>query len=177
MAGIQAVHFLMAALLVVAGVGKLYAPAPTSRALRAAGLPAPTVVVRGLGVVEVAVGGAVLVVGGRLPAVSLAAAYLVVTAVAVRQRRARADCGCFGSAASGVVTSALHIGVDAGAVVVAGFAAARDVGALPVMLPEGGVAVLALFVLGLAVVLLRSALIRLPELWAAQALHATEGRS
>jgi hypothetical protein len=94
-----------AVLLGVAGVGKLFRPQPTSRAVIAAELPAASVlsrrpVVRLIGAAEIVIAGLVLGVGGSWPAALLAAAYLVLATVAWRMIRLAPDqdCGCFGTA-------------------------------------------------------------------------------
>jgi hypothetical protein len=172
-AGLDALYLVAAAVLLVAGLAKLRSPEATAAALRDAGLPGTTSLVRGLGGVEVLVGGVALLVGGRVPAVALGAAYLAVTLVAWRQRRAGADCGCFG--ASGTPVSGWHLGVNAMAVVVAGAAGVVGTAGLPVVIadaPWSGLPTLA--ALTVAVLLVRAALTVLPELQAARALHPTE---
>jgi hypothetical protein len=89
----------VAGLLVVAGVPKLVDPLPLVRALRAAGMPAGRLLVRGFAVAEVAVGGWALVAPGRLSAALVAAAYLVFTLFVARvlsQGGILGSCGCFG---------------------------------------------------------------------------------
>jgi hypothetical protein len=92
--------FLAAAgLLVVAGMPKVVDPLPLVRALRSAGLPVHRTLVRAFAVGEVVVGVAALVRPGRLPAVLVAAAYVVFTAFVVRvltRGGVLGSCGCFG---------------------------------------------------------------------------------
>ncbi|WP_270888681.1 MauE/DoxX family redox-associated membrane protein [Pedococcus sp. 5OH_020] len=92
--------FLAAAgLLVVAGVPKVADPMPLVRALRAAGLPANRLVVRGFAAAEVLVGGWAVLAPGRIGAALVATAYLVFTAFVVRvltRGGILGSCGCFG---------------------------------------------------------------------------------
>jgi hypothetical protein len=101
--------WIAAGVLVWAGGAKLIA----TRGVSAAGL------------VEVAVGGSVLGLGGRAPALALAAAYAVITLVAVRLRRAGSACDCLG-AEGGTVTRA-HVAID----VIATFAATAAIVTAP----------------------------------------------
>jgi len=94
------VHAL-ALLLLVAAAAKLGDPTSASVALRQAGLPGGTLVVRLLAVVEVAVAGAVLLVGGVVPAAALGLLHLGFAGFIAQLRRAagaKASCGCFGGA-------------------------------------------------------------------------------
>jgi hypothetical protein len=173
MAALDALFLVAAAVLLLAGMAKVHRPAPTARALADAGWPASDAIVRGLGGVEILVGLAALAVGGRIAATALGAAYLGVTAVAWRQRRAGADCGCFGASTAPV--SALHVAVNLLAVAVAGLA---------VVLPPAGiaattiagpwVAATTLGALAVTVALVRAVLTQLPDLQAARSLHAVE---
>jgi hypothetical protein len=174
MAVLDAPFMLAAALLLVAGVAKLHAPAPTVQALTDAGWPGSRGLVRGLGAVEVVVGLAALLLGGRPAAVALLVAYLGITAVAWRQRRTGADCGCFG--ASRAPVSGVHLGVNAAAVGVAGAGIGLPPAALPATLGgEPLVAATTIGVLAVSLVLLRAMLTHLPELTAARALHPEKG--
>jgi hypothetical protein len=112
-----------ALLLAVAGAGKALRPGPTARALAAARIPGRTIlarspVVRITGAVEFLIGLSVMVVGGPIPAMLLAASYLLLGLVAWRMVRVSPgqDCGCFGRAAEPI--SSWHLVVDlAGAAV------------------------------------------------------------
>lgn len=174
MAEVDAIVALVAALLLAAGAAKLHRPAPTAKALADAGWSGSTVLVRGLGAVEVLVALAVLLLGGRLAATALLVAYLGVTAVAWRQRRSGADCGCFG--ASSAPVSWLHLAVNGVAVLVAAVAVAVPPAAAPAALVADGTWLTAAGVvaLGAALVLVRAVLTHLPELQAARALHPAE---
>jgi hypothetical protein len=108
-----------ALLLAAAGLAKLLSPMAAARMLSRAwqGLrrvPALSLLVRVGGLVEMLVGLAVVVVGGRLPATLLAGCYLVFTVVSVRLvlGRRRASCGCFGRADSPVGRP--HVAVNVG---------------------------------------------------------------
>ena len=109
---------------------KLLQPAATNRALRALGVPASPVAVRVLGLAEVALGAAAVVVGGRLTALGLAVAYAAFAVVADRLRRSPTPvgCGCFG--AGSAPPGLAHVVVDLGAVAVAVVAAVAGVDGL-----------------------------------------------
>jgi hypothetical protein len=94
------------ALLVIAGVGKARHAAPAQLAARAAGFGVPRGAIATFGLVEVTAGVVGGVFGG-VPALAVAACYLLLTVVAVRLfRRAPATpCACLGSS-SAVVTPA-----------------------------------------------------------------------
>ncbi|MGS0687151.1 MauE/DoxX family redox-associated membrane protein [Nakamurella sp. GG22] len=118
----------MSLLLAVAGVGKVAAPRPAAKAWAAARIPgagsvATPVMIRLLGLAELLIAVAVLVLGGSIPAVLLSVAYLLLTAVAWRMIRVapQQDCGCFGRASEPISRS--HLAVN-GAGVVIGAAAA-----------------------------------------------------
>jgi hypothetical protein len=170
---LAAPYLVAAAVLLLAGVAKLLSPAATAEGLRDAGLPGSPLVARGLGVAEVLVGAAALLVGGRVAGAGLAAAYLAVTAVAWRQRRAGADCGCFG--VSGTPVSGVHLGVNGVAVLVAAGSLVVGPPSLPAVLdqaPWWGLPTLG--ALAVAVLLVRALLTVLPTLQGARALHPAE---
>jgi hypothetical protein len=91
---------VLAAVLVVAGLGKLRAPAAAAGAMRAAGLHAGTVPARLVGAVELGVGGLALVAPSRVSLVAMAGTYALLGWFAVRLLRRPepvASCGCFGT--------------------------------------------------------------------------------
>jgi hypothetical protein len=96
--------WLGAAVLVAAGLLKLWSPLPAARFLRALHLPASRLAVRGGAVLEVTAGGAVLAVGG--PAAMVAAGLLYAGFLAalaghrLRTGERTVSCGCFGSSAA-----------------------------------------------------------------------------
>ena len=105
-----------AVLLLWSGVAKLTRPAATDRMLAEVlghRWPARRTTARLVGVVEVAVGAAVLVTGSRASSAALAASYLVFTVVAVRLASGPrpASCGCFGR--RDAPTGRTHVVVDA----------------------------------------------------------------
>jgi hypothetical protein len=113
-----------AVLLAVAGVAKLRTPAPAAGMLvgfwpRLRPLSRARALARGAGAVELCVGLAGILVGGRIIAALLAACYLALTAVAVRLATGaqRAPCGCFGAADGDV--GAAHVLLDCCATAVA----------------------------------------------------------
>ncbi|MFP5317141.1 MAG: MauE/DoxX family redox-associated membrane protein [Acidimicrobiia bacterium] len=140
-----------AALLALGGLFKLRRPAPTARALRAAGLAPLAPAARILGAVEVVVGLGALAVDSAVLSGLVAAFYLGFAgfvARALTQDAAVDDCGCFG--ASDSPPSLLHLVVDVAA---AGVAVAVALGpggySLPSALdgqPLGGVPFLTLAV-------------------------------
>lgn len=114
MAALAGPLFAAAALLAIAGVGKLTRPAATRVALRQAGLPSSALVARGLGAAEIAIGVAAIVVGGPVFAALTAVSYAGFAWFAARLDRASqgaADCGCFG--ASSAPVGPLHVWVNA----------------------------------------------------------------
>jgi hypothetical protein len=125
---------VVAGILAVGGLAKLRAPDTTVPMLRALGLPGSVGLARLLGLVEVGVGAAALLLGGWVLAAAVAALYLGFT-VAVLRLRAGGDavsCGCFGRASApptmvhvvgdGVAAA---IGVAAAVVAAPGFLEAR----------------------------------------------------
>ena len=129
-------------LLATAGVAKLWRPAPTAAALRAAGLPGNRALARALGIAEVSIGVLGLTLGTALAAGAVAGAYLgfsgfVVLLLARRGRRA--SCGCFGR--DDTPASVVHLLVNVGAAAVAGAVVVAPVGSLGSVLadqPVGG---------------------------------------
>jgi hypothetical protein len=103
-----------AVLLLWSGLAKLARPAATARMLTdVLGRAGSRATARLIGLVEVAVGLAVLVTGSRVAGAALAACYAVFTAVAVRLAGGArpAPCGCFGRADA--PTGRIHVAVDA----------------------------------------------------------------
>lgn len=102
--------FAAALLLGAAGLGKAVRPAATRIALRSAGLPASEPVARSLGVGEVLLALAALLVGGPVATGLVAVAYLGFAWFARRldtRTRGSAPCGCFGASSAPVGT--LHV--------------------------------------------------------------------
>lgn len=158
-----------AGLLLLAGVAKVRRPGAPGRALVLAGLPGGTAAVRALGVGEVAVALAGLLLGG--PAWALqAVVYTGFTAFVAHERtRPSSSCGCFGE--EGVPLTGLHVVVDAALAVAAGAAVlygAPGVVAAGV-LPGAWIALPLAVVAALAV---RMLLVDLPALF--DAVHTAE---
>jgi len=106
-------------LLALAGGMKALSPKLTAGALRAAGLPDSQVVVRGIGVTEVLVGVAGIVLGNSIAAYAAAAFYAGFAGFvihALRNRLPISSCGCFGAAET--PPSITHVIVNIGAVLV-----------------------------------------------------------
>jgi len=105
---------IAAAVLVVSGIAKMSQPTTTVDAIRAAGLPTAKAFVYLLAAVEIAVGTAAFLVGGRLAAAAVAAIYLGFAGFVVLTKlrgTQSGGCGCLG-ARSDVPPGALHIGLD-----------------------------------------------------------------
>jgi uncharacterized membrane protein YphA (DoxX/SURF4 family) len=116
--------FATAALLVVSGVNKLVDAAPTTGALRSAGLPSGREAVWALASLEVVVGAANLISASRFFALAQSALFVAFgsfVAFALWRRIPIASCGCFGR--SDTPPTFLHLLVNmaasAGAIVVA----------------------------------------------------------
>lgn len=122
---------VLAAVLVVAGLGKLRAPAAAADALRAAGLPSGALGARLAGVAEVAVGALALALPSRPALGAMAAVYAILACFAVRLLHTAgpvASCGCFGTDAP---PSRLHAGFDVAAAAIAALAVASPPPGLP----------------------------------------------
>lgn len=95
------VFVVVCALLVVAGAAKLRSPQRASGTLRPLGIGVPALVVRALGMLEVALGVAGLVSPTVVIAALVAVAYGIFCAFVVlllRTAGGPTDCGCFGDA-------------------------------------------------------------------------------
>jgi uncharacterized membrane protein YphA (DoxX/SURF4 family) len=116
---------VLAAVLVVAGLGKLRAPAAAAGAMRSAGLPAGALPARLVGAVELGVGVLALAAPARVSLLALAGIYALLGWFAARLLRRPEpvpSCGCFGTdappsrlhaafnvaAAAAIVLVALH---------------------------------------------------------------------
>jgi uncharacterized membrane protein YphA (DoxX/SURF4 family) len=141
---------ILAVVVVVGGAAKLVMPAAFSETLRSLGVPGGAPLARLAGLVEIGLGAAALIVGGRAWAAALAALYAVFTVVVVLARRRGAEsCGCFGSVAA--PPSTLHVVIDAASAAVALAAAIVGVPGLTDVLadqPLAGVPYLALIAIG-----------------------------
>ena len=94
---ILTLHVSSALLLVIAGLAKVFQPAPTAELLSLFGLPPLTAVVVGLGATEIAVGLLALVVGGPYFAAVVGVFYLGFCGVTAKAMLGgAASCGCFG---------------------------------------------------------------------------------
>ncbi len=109
---------VVAAVLVVSGVAKVVTPAPTASLLATLHLPASPSIARLLGLVEITVGAAAVLVGGPALAIAVSALYLAFAAVVAVARRAGApSCGCFGAGAA--PPNQVHVWVNLVSAVVA----------------------------------------------------------
>ncbi len=114
-----------AVLLAIAGAAKAIKPLPTSRALRAAGLPSSAGLVRLLGAGEAVLALVALTVAGPIPAALVAISYASFAAF-IGYARARglaiSSCGCFGK--PDTPPTAAHLVVNFAAALLALMAAA-----------------------------------------------------
>jgi uncharacterized membrane protein YphA (DoxX/SURF4 family) len=123
---------IVAALLALAGSMKVMRPAPTVGALRAVGLPSSLLLVRVLGLGEVAVGVGAAATFARPLLALLAAAYLAFAAfvtLALSAKTPLQSCGCFGQLDT--PPSGVHIALNlaaAGTALVAALTGTRDLG-------------------------------------------------
>lgn len=110
---------VVAGVLAVGGVAKVIGPEATVPMLRALGLPASAMLGRLLGVVEIAVGMAGLLFGGRIFAGAVAILFAAFTVAVVRLRAGgeAVSCGCFGR--SSAPPTLVHVAVDVAAAVIA----------------------------------------------------------
>jgi hypothetical protein len=138
--------FVPAAVLVVAGIGKLRAPTAASDALRAGGLPSGRRAARLVGVAEAGVGVWAIATPAHASLAAAAALYAILAWFAVRLLRAPvavASCGCFGADAP---PSALHAGFDVAAALALALAAVRPppgIAGLATAAPVAGVGLVA----------------------------------
>ena len=146
------VPFTSAALLLaIAGVQKLRDPHPLSRALRLAGLPDQTTVVRGLAAIEIATAAAAITVHHRLVPLVVALLYVAFAAFvtfALARGLPIESCGCFGR--SDARPSAAHVALDAFAAAIATLVAFDDVAPVRSLIidePAEGLAVAAVAML------------------------------
>lgn len=120
-----------AALLVVAGAGKLVTPLPLARALRLSGLRVTVPVVRAGAAAEVLVGIAAIAAGSALAAAAVALSYAAFTGfvlLGLRRGGALSSCGCFGTADTPPTRT--HVVVTGALALVAGAVALRPLGPL-----------------------------------------------
>ena len=102
---------ILALVIVVGGVAKIASPTGFSSLLRTLGLPSGRLVAQASGVLEVVLGAAALVYGGRVAALLLAGVYAGFTVVVMAARRSgAASCGCFGAVAA--PPSTVHVVVN-----------------------------------------------------------------
>jgi len=115
----QAWFFVSAALLVVSGIAKLVEPAPTTGALRAAGLPHARWQARALGLIEIVVAVAAIGLGGVavFGVVIMYLAFTIFVVVALGADLPLSSCGCFGK--HDTPPTWLHAGYNASAALAA----------------------------------------------------------
>lgn len=112
-----------AGLLVVTGVGKLWRPYDTARAIQQLGLPVPAAVVRLLALAEVFIGLSVLVTMSPIFIAAQGLLYLAFTTWTVAALRSKvpiSSCGCVGRADT--PPSSGHVALNLIGIVVSGVA-------------------------------------------------------
>ena len=127
-----------AGLLALAAPGKLLRPSLTTNALRQLGLPGSAVLVRLLGVGELALAAAVWLAPSRPVLALLALAYAAFAgfvAVALRRGTALSSCGCFGRADT--PPTRVHLGVVVTAALVAVAAVVTGSGSVGEVVADG----------------------------------------
>ncbi len=135
-----------AALLVLAGLGKVRDPAPLVRALRSVGLRVPRPLVRVAAAAEVALGAAAAAHASRVAAALVAltyAGFALFVVVALQRGGVLASCGCFGRADTPPTRT--HAVLTLALAAVAAAVAVRPLGGLPDVLtttPAAGVPLL-----------------------------------
>jgi hypothetical protein len=174
-----AVVFAAAAVLVVAGVGKVARPAGTAAALRAAGLPGTPLLAQLLGGVEIVIGVASLVWGNVVTNAALAAIYAGFAAFAALLLAAQgrsASCGCFGERHTSV--HPLHIVVNLAIACIAATGVASPAGGLGELGNHSTADVVAFLALTAAVAVLIYVLIAIvPDRLAARSVARASARA
>jgi hypothetical protein len=144
--------YVVAALLVGAGFGKVRDPAPTQGALAAASLPATRPAAVSLGAIEIAAGVFGILAGGLVAALAVAAIYAGFTgfvAFAMVRKLPLQSCGCFGR--EDTPPSLYHVVIDllaAAGAVAYGFGAAPSLPNVVADQPLWGVPYMAFVVIG-----------------------------
>lgn len=133
---------LVALVLVVAAITKARSPAPTARAFRRQGLPAPALLARAIPVIELATAIALVLVPtvGAAVALILLGAFTAFLVVQVR-RGSEAPCACFGASRPGPISWA-DIAGNAFLIVASAVALLADTPTRPTPLDLLGVALL-----------------------------------
>ncbi len=159
--------FMFAVLLVITGVPKLTRPEATARAISAIGLPAHRNLGRAVGVAEVFIGIAALLIGGSLAAAAVAVIYSGFAGfilIAMRSEKAK-SCGCFSDEVS--PPNYIHLGIDIAAAGVAGVLVFRPIADLVTVMgdtPWAGFPLVLLVIIGTWMAML--VLTLLPNLFA-----------
>jgi hypothetical protein len=142
---------MICGVLAVAGVAKIVSPRPTRQAISLVGLPMPDVGVRLIGLAEMSIAAATVVVGGTALPIAVGAIHLVfaVVVLILRRRPGATSCGCFGSLDTPV--SGLHLVANLVSAAIA-FAAigGPGLGSVVADQPGGGLAYLLLVATGTA---------------------------
>lgn len=147
---------IVAVVLAVSGVLKVTDPSSTHALLDALHVPRVPGAVHVLGAVELVVGVAVLSVGGRLASAATALLFVLFAVLSelARRRAPGVSCGCFGRYST--APTALHVGVDLTAALVAITATVLDpppLGDVVADQPLAGVPFLLLVLIGAALVM------------------------
>lgn len=116
--------------VVVAGAAKLHDPAPLRTVLHSIGVTVPRAGVRAAGVLEIAMGVLVILLGSPLVMLAMGCAYLVFAGLLVVVARAGdpVSCGCFGARSSSAGWVGIVIDLGSAGVTLTGAAVAAPVG-------------------------------------------------
>ncbi len=106
---VTGIFFVVCEVLLISGVAKVMAPLTTQSALSSVGLPSSIVLVRSLGVTEVALGVLGILLGGTYLPIFIGAlfAFFTIFIVLTLQNGQVVSCGCFGATSS--PPSLLHV--------------------------------------------------------------------
>ena len=166
MTALLAPVLVASSVLCVAGVAKLRAPAGAVRALAAAGFIARPWMIRGLAVVEIALGTWAALEPTRAGAAALAVLYVAFSGLSLVLARQRAACGCFGEGEA--PASPLQALLSAGLATIAILAAASPPHGIAWLLgQQAWFAVIMLIAAGGAVYATVAAYTDLPLAWGA----------
>jgi len=165
---------IAAGVMFLAGVAKLRSPASAQEAMSGFGLPPSLTLARGLGAIEVWIGGLCLIAPGRMALTALVSAYLVFAFVLgarwLRGER-QAPCGCFGD--SSVPTHLGHLAMNLVCAAVALAAVVKPPPSLTTIFGYGLPALALLVGIGCSVYLIFALLTLLPDSW--RAYNAGQG--
>lgn len=165
MLSIAGLYLAVTALLALGGGLKVVRPTETATALAALGLPSQPYLVRGLGIVEIAIGTAAFLTSHPIASLLTASAYVSFAVFVLAARRAETpvqSCGCFGKAET--PPSLIHITVNLAAAGIAAMTAARpNTRLIELLADQPGSGVPLLLLTGVIIYLLYVAITALPQ--------------